>query len=107
VATFTTFPEIDLYPGFATFPGSWSSTPTQLFTPPQRRQVNFLEGSLRVSFLVNSTVWKDQGGAWHAQENPYDGDLATAQVIFTEPAEVDDATAAELIAAGIGTVTEE
>lgn len=78
-----------------------------LFTPPMRTQVVSLDGALRYSYQVSSTVWKDASGVWHAQEVPYDGDLYAAQVVITRmgPVEVDADTAAELIAAGIGTIT--
>lgn len=78
-----------------------------LFTPPMRTQVVVMDGNLRYSFPVSSTVWKDADGVWHAQEVPYDGDLYAAQVVITRsgPVEVDDDTAAELTAAGIGTIT--
>lgn len=78
-----------------------------LFTPPTRNQVILLERSLRCTYPVASTVWKDANGVWHAQEVPYAGDLATAQRVLTAtgPVQVDAATAAELIAAGIGTIS--
>lgn len=81
--------------------------PGTLFTPPLRRQVVILEGrALRYSYDVCSTVWK-QGGVWHAQEVPYDGDLAQAEIILTTsgPVIVTLDIAAELIAAGIGTIS--
>lgn len=78
-----------------------------LFTPDMRKQVVVLDGALRYSYLVSPTVWKDANGEWHSQEFPYDGDLEDAQLVVTRmgPVEVDDATAAELTAAGIGTIS--
>lgn len=78
-----------------------------LFTPPMRKQVVLLEGSLRYSYQVSSTVWKDANGVWHSQEVPYDGDLVAAQRVLTRsgPVQVDAPTAAELTAAGIGTIS--
>lgn len=79
-----------------------------LFTPDMRRQIVTLAGrGLRYSYLVSPTVWKDAGGVWRQQENPYDGDLATAQRVLTQsgPVVVDSATAAELAVAGFGTIT--
>ena len=78
-----------------------------LFTPPTRTQIAYIEGSLSFGYDVPSTVWKDANGVWHAQEVPYVGDLATAQRVLTStgPVTVDTATANELIAAGIGTIT--
>ena len=72
-----------------------------------RTQYVQLDGSLRYSYQVSPTVWKDADGVWHSQEYPYDADLADAEVVVTRmgPVEVDDATAAELIAAGIGTIS--
>jgi hypothetical protein len=73
-----------------------------------RREFHRLAGSLRYSFYVSPTVWRDSGGAWHVQETPYDGDLVGSFVLTESgPVFVDDATAAELTAAGIGTITEE
>ena len=78
------------------------------FTPPTRTQVVPVEGALRYSFQVGSTVWKDTAGVWHQREVPYDGDLVGARVLTTgAPVEVDSTTADELIAAGIGTITQE
>lgn len=78
-----------------------------LFTPPERTQYVLMEGSLRYSYPVSSTVWRDTDGVWHAQEVPYDGDLAVADLILTSsgPVEVSEDIAAELTAAGIGTIT--
>lgn len=78
-----------------------------LFTPTTRRQVVLMKGSLRYSFQVSPTVWKDANGVWHSQEVPYDGDLVNAQKVITStgPVEVDQTTANELIAAGIGTIS--
>lgn len=78
-----------------------------LFTPPERQQIVPVEGSLRYSYPVSSTVWKDANGVWHAQEVPNAADLIAAQVVITAtgPVTVDSATAAELTAAGIGTIT--
>lgn len=78
-----------------------------LFTPTMRTQIVSLDGALRYSYQVSPTVWKDANGVWHSQEFPYAGDLETAQVIVTStgPVQVSSAIAAELIAAGIGTIT--
>ena len=72
-----------------------------------RTQVVRLEGSLSYSYQVSSTVWKDANGTWRALEVPYAGDLIAAQKVITStgPVVVDDQTAAELIAAGIGTIS--
>lgn len=78
------------------------------FTPPQRQQVVLMEGALRYSFPVSETVWKDASGVWQHRETPTMDDLASAQKLLAvsgRPQQVDDATAAELQAAGIGTVT--
>lgn len=79
-----------------------------LFTPDMRRQIVTLAGrALRYSYLVSPTVFKDVNGVWQQTETPYDGDLATAQVIVTRtgPVQVSSAIAAELTAAGFGTIT--
>lgn len=78
------------------------------FVPPQRTAVNVLRGSLRVSYPVSQTVWKDANGVWQAQECPSDDLLAVAQQLLAvsgRPSIVSNATAAQLIAAGIGTCT--
>lgn len=78
-----------------------------MFTPPQRTQVVVLRGSLRYSYPVSETVWKDAGGVWRHQETPGPDLLAAATRLLSvsgRPEIVDDATAAELTAAGIGTV---
>lgn len=78
-----------------------------LFTPPQRTMTSPLHGSgnLRFSYQVSQTVWHDADG-WHSEETPPAEVLAQADRIMAYPGRpevVDDATAAELIAAGIGT----
>lgn len=78
-----------------------------VFTPPERTQVVRMIGGLRYSYLVSSTVWKDADGVWHAREVPYDGDLVGGHVLTSGgPVDVDPETADELIAAGIGTITD-
>lgn len=80
---------------------------TYFFTPPQRQEVNVIEGSLRVSYPVSFTVWKDASGTWVTKETPSTDELATAVEVLAvsgRPQYVDAATAAELISAGIGTV---
>lgn len=78
-----------------------------LFTPPMRKQVAVIDGAMRYSFLVSPTVWKDANGVWQVGENPRAAEIENAQRVLTStgPVTVDSATAAELIAAGIGTIT--
>lgn len=79
---------------------------TYLFEPPTRIQTSTILGSLRYSFPVSSTVWKDTDGVWHAQETPPAETLAAASVrLAGTPQIVSDALAAELISAGVGTCT--
>lgn len=100
----TTYPGDSVYPGDV-FPGA---TGVLLFTPPYRQMTVLMEGALRYSFEVGHTVWRDAGGVWREKEVPYDGDLVGAFVLTTgAPVVVDAGTAAELEAAGIGTITEE
>lgn len=79
---------------------------TYLFTPPQRIQTVILAGrSLRYNFPVSLTVFK-VGGAWVAVETPSQDQLNAATKVLAvsgRPSLIDDATAAELITAGIGT----
>jgi hypothetical protein len=78
-----------------------------LFSPTQRRQVTMMEGSLRYSYMVSFTTWKDQAGVWHSAETPpHDALLAASHrlSISGRPQIVDDQTANELRAAGVGTV---
>lgn len=80
---------------------------TILFTPPQRHMVTMIEGALRYSYQVSQTVWKDADGVWHSEETPAGDLLLTAQRILAyggRPQLVDQETADELTAAGIGTV---
>ena len=77
-----------------------------LFTPPQRIAVNQLERSLCVRYPVSETVWKDANGVWQHVECPNETDLAGALELLAvsgRPQIIPDTTAAELIAAGIGT----
>jgi hypothetical protein len=79
-----------------------------LFTPPQRTQYVQIEGSLRYSYPVSQTVWKDGNGVWQAQEAPTATQLGAATQLLAVPGGpcfVDSATAAALQAAGIGTIT--
>jgi len=79
------------------------------FTPPQRIQVTMMRGSLRYSYPVSETVWKDANGVWQHQETPPGEVLDAASVLLAvsgRPQVVSAAIAAELQAAGIGTITE-
>lgn len=77
-----------------------------LFTPPFRKETRVLAGrSLRYSYNVSLTVYKT-GGQWVAEETPSSDVLAAADRLLAvsgRPQTIDDATAAELIAAGVGT----
>lgn len=77
------------------------------FTPPMRRQIVMLEGALRYSYQVSSTVWRDANGVWHSQEVPNEADLEAAQILLTRcgPVTVSQAIADALTAAGIGTIS--
>jgi hypothetical protein len=78
-----------------------------VFSPRQRKQVSMITGSLRFSYMVSFTVWKDQAGVWHAQEVPQNDALLAASRLLAvsgRPQIVDDQTANELIAAAVGTV---
>lgn len=80
-----------------------------LFTPPFRTETVVLWGkSLRYSYPVSLTVYKT-GGQWVAVETPATEVLLAADRILAvsgRPQTIDDATAAELIAAGVGTCTQ-
>lgn len=81
--------------------------PVYTFSPLQRKQTVMLQGSLRVSFPVSMTVWKDSSGVWHCQETPSNEVLNAASVLLAvsgRPQVVTAALAAELVAAGVGTV---
>lgn len=82
---------------------------TFFFTPPQRTDVIVMEGSLRVTFPVSSTVWKDQNGVWQYEWTPSAEKLAVAQQLLSvggRPQFVSEEIAEELAAAGIGTITQ-
>lgn len=77
-----------------------------LFTPPQRTETVVLAGrSLRYSFQVSLTALK-VAGVWTAVETPSTEQLLAADrflAVSGRPQTIDDATAAELIADGVGT----
>jgi hypothetical protein len=77
-----------------------------VFFPLFRKQVTMLAGSLRYSYPVSFTVWKDATG-WHAQETPAPTALAAATRLLAvsgRPQIGDDQTANELLAAAVGTI---
>lgn len=81
--------------------------PSYLFTPPTEMRVAVLEGALRTSWLECATVWKTADG-WTYAFYPTIDQMASATRLLAVPGTpqpVDADTAAELIAAGIGTVT--
>lgn len=84
-----------------------ANTAVFLFTPPLITQVIEMAGSLRVSYPQSETVWKDGNGVWQSQLTP-SADVLLAGLrhlsVSGRPEIVDAATAAELTAAGIGTV---
>lgn len=85
---------------------AFSNLTTWLFTPPQRRQTVIVYGrSLRYSYPVSQTVWRDSNGKWHSQETVSQDVLSAASWSFTSPTQVPEQIAQELIAAGVGTVT--
>lgn len=68
--------------------------------------VGVIEGSLRFTFPVSSCVYKDANGVWQYMEVPPFETLQAAQTVLAgRPQWIDEATAAELTTAGIGTVT--
>jgi len=78
-----------------------------VFFPLFRKQTTMLAGSLRYSYPVSFTVWKDENGVWRAQETPAPTALAAATRLLAvsgRPQIVDDQTANELLAAGVGTI---
>lgn len=87
--------------------GLWEGpSVSKLFTPPQITYKIVLRGrSLIYQYPESQTVWKDSGGVWHALSSPPSETLDAALVFYTRPTVVSDSIAAELVAAGIGTVT--
>lgn len=76
-----------------------------LFEPPFRKETYSLRGSLTYSYNVYLTVFK-AAGVWQAAETPPDATLAAADrylAVGGRAQIIDDATAAELISAGVGT----
>lgn len=77
-----------------------------LFSPPLRMETVVLAGrSLRYSYPVSLSVYKT-GGHWVAEETPSNETLLAAERFLAlggRPQTVDDETAAELIADGVGT----
>lgn len=78
-----------------------------LFEPTRWTNTVVLAGkSLRYSYPVSSTVWKDANGVWREQQTPSYEDMLSAQVWMQgTPQIISDVLAAELIAAGVGTCT--
>lgn len=77
-----------------------------IFTPPERKETVVLAGqALTYSYNVSLTVYKT-GGHWVAVETPANETLLAADRLLAvggRQQTVDDATAAELIADGVGT----
>lgn len=78
-----------------------------LFEPPTVHIKTVIHGrSLMYGYDVSETVWKDANGVWQSQLTPATETLNAASRLLAvsgRPQIIDDATAAELIAAGIGT----
>lgn len=77
---------------------------TFVYTPPTFRMKKMIEGSLRYSSTTSTTTYK-LGGIWKNLTNPGMGQLDAATWVFNKPTVVDFATASELLAFGVGTVT--
>jgi hypothetical protein len=75
-----------------------------LYTPPQWRNTQQMEGSLRYS-INTSTVTYRVAGVWHNSVDAGVDQLAGADLIYTSPTVVPDDVAAQLVAYGVGTVT--
>lgn len=79
-----------------------------IFVPPSRKETVVMWGrSLRYSYNVSFTVYKT-GGHWVAEETPPTETLLAADRFLAaggRPQIVDDATAAELISDGVGTLS--
>lgn len=75
-----------------------------LYTPPQWRNVQIMEGALRYG-IPTSTVTYKLNGVWYNTQTPAIGETDGATWMFYTPTIVDSATAAELTAFGVGTVT--
>lgn len=76
-----------------------------LFEPPFRTERHSLRGSLTYSYNVYLTVYKT-AGVWQAAETPANETLVAADrylAVGGRAQIIDDATAAELISAGVGT----
>lgn len=76
-----------------------------LFAPPTRIETVKLVGALRYSYPVALTVFR-VAGHWVAEETPAAETLLAADRSLAtggRPQTIDDATAAELIADGVGT----
>lgn len=75
------------------------------FVPPVTVVTQPIIGSLRYKLYRTLTAYKDAAG-WHVMENPDEDFLATCiKWLPGRPQQVDNATAAELIAAGVGDLT--
>jgi len=85
-----------------------AGNPTVLvFFPPTRKQTTMMRGSLRYSYVVSETVWRDADGVWQHAETPATETLNAASQLLAvsgRPQIVDQDTADALTAAGIGTI---
>jgi hypothetical protein len=78
-----------------------------VFTPPFRTMTVMMGSVLRYSYPVSETVWRDENGVWQHMETPSNDFLLAASKLLAvtgRPQIVDEATAAELVTAGIGTI---
>jgi hypothetical protein len=104
-------PAADLIAGAGVTPGTEDIPPTPppmfLFTPPSVRVQGVVNGTfgLVYGWDMSQSVWKDAAGVWHVQQTPRTEDVIVASAYFNAPTLVDQDTADELTAAGIGTVT--
>lgn len=76
-----------------------------LYTPPTWRNVARICGSLTFGITTSTCTYR-LGGQWFNTAQPGVGELDDADYVFTRPTPVAADIAAELIAYGIGTVTE-
>ena len=83
-----------------------------LYTPPQWRNYQTMEGSLRYSVPTSFCVYR-KAGVWYSTQSPgvgeltgFDTDAASGlQLVFYTPTVIPSSLVAELTAFGVGTIT--
>lgn len=77
---------------------------SQLYTPPQWRNIATIKGSLRYGVMTSYCVYR-KNGQWVSTQSPGVDELTGASYVFPSPVVVSDALATELTVFGVGTLS--